>query len=163
MAGNGTLPTRTFQSKDRMRIERAGKDDYRELLEVWEGSVRASHDFLAEEDIAFLRPLILGQYFDAVELRCVRGEGDAILGFCGVADGKLEMLFVAPGSRGRGIGSALCAHAIGRMRVRHVDVNEQNPQAVGFYEHVGFRKDGRSAVDGQGKPFPLLHMTLDRT
>jgi putative acetyltransferase len=39
-------------------------------------------------------------------------------------------------------------------------VNEQNPQAVGFYEHIGFLITGRSTLDGQGKPFPLLHMKL---
>ncbi len=39
-----------------------------------------------------------------------------------------------------------------------VDVNEQNPQAVGFYEHMGFEVISRSPLDSLGKPFPLLHM-----
>lgn len=46
------------------------------------------------------------------------------------------------------------------MNVTHVDVNEQNPQAIGFYEHIGVKVTGRSPLDGQRKPFPLLHMTL---
>lgn len=144
-----------------MRIERVDKSDYPELVEVWEASVRATHDFLKEEDIAFLRPLILEQYFDVVELRCVKDERGEILGFCGVAERKLEMLFVSPESRGRGIGSSLCNYAVKKLHVTDVDVNEQNPQAIGFYEHIGFRITGRSPVDGQGKPFPLLHMKLD--
>jgi putative acetyltransferase len=37
-------------------------------------------------------------------------------------------------------------------------VNEQNPAAVGFYEALGFTVRGRSPVDGEGRPFPLLHM-----
>jgi putative acetyltransferase len=37
-------------------------------------------------------------------------------------------------------------------------VNEQNPAACGFYEHLGFVVVGRSEVDGTGRPFPLLHM-----
>ncbi|MFU6774762.1 GNAT family N-acetyltransferase, partial [Pseudomonas aeruginosa] len=41
-----------------------------------------------------------------------------------------------------------------------VDVNEQNPQACGFYRHYGFRQTGRSATDSAGRPFPLLHMSL---
>ncbi|MEZ7195693.1 acetyltransferase [Pseudodesulfovibrio karagichevae] len=143
-----------------MHIEAAHTADYAELLSVWETSVRATHDFLAEEDILALRPLILDQYFDAVELHCVRDETGKILGFCGVADGNLEMLFIAPDSRGRGIGTALCRHAVDRLGVIRVDVNEQNPQALGFYEHFGFKVVGRSPLDGQGNPFPLLHLTL---
>ena len=44
--------------------------------------------------------------------------------------------------------------------IRHVDVNEQNPQALGFYRHLGFEQVGRSPLDGQGRPFPLLHLRL---
>lgn len=143
-----------------MRIENAHKEDYPELLEVWEASVRATHDFLSEDAISSLRPLILEQYFDAVELRCVRSEEGKILGFCGVADGNLEMLFIAPDSRGHGIGTALCRHTVDRLGVVSVDVNEQNPQALGFYRHLGFKIVGRSPLDGQGNPFPLLHLSL---
>jgi putative acetyltransferase len=39
-----------------------------------------------------------------------------------------------------------------------VDVNEQNPAAVGFYERLGFVVVGRSPRDGSGRPFPLLHL-----
>jgi putative acetyltransferase len=39
-------------------------------------------------------------------------------------------------------------------------VNEQNPEAVGFYLHYGFAQTGRSPLDGEGRPFPLLHMSL---
>ncbi|ENH9207696.1 GNAT family N-acetyltransferase, partial [Vibrio vulnificus] len=46
------------------------------------------------------------------------------------------------------------------LGVTKVDVNEQNPQAVGFYEHMGFKVVSRSPLDDMGKPFPILHMTL---
>ena len=144
-----------------MRIEKACKEDYPELLLVWERSVRATHDFLAEQDILSLRPLILEHYFDAVELFCVRGPEGKILGFSGVAEGNLEMLFIDPDNRGQGIGTALCRHAVDSLGVTRVDVNEQNPQALGFYEHFGFKIIDRSPLDGQGNPFPLLHLTLD--
>lgn len=144
-----------------MRIENVDKSDYPELLEVWESAVRATHDFLKEEDIVFLRPLIFEQYLDAVELRCAKNEHGKILGFCGVAASKLEMLFVLPENRRQGIGSLLCGHAIKHMMVRKVDVNEQNQQTICFYEYLGFRITGRSPMDGQGKPFPLLHMERD--
>jgi putative acetyltransferase len=43
-----------------------------------------------------------------------------------------------------------------------LDVNEQNEQAVGFYRRLGFEVVGRSAEDGLGQPFPLLHMKTHR-
>ncbi|WP_421901906.1 acetyltransferase [Maridesulfovibrio sp.] len=143
-----------------MIISDVTKSDYAELIELWERSVRATHDFLVDSDIEYLRPLILEQYFDAVCLKCAKDSQGKILGFSGVAEENLEMLFVDPQSRGQGVGSALCKHAIQELGVTKVDVNEQNPQALGFYEHIGFCVVGRSALDGQGKPFPLLHMEL---
>lgn len=50
-----------------MNIEIGEKSDHRKLLEIWEASVRATHVFLAEEDLQELKSLILEQYFDAVE------------------------------------------------------------------------------------------------
>jgi putative acetyltransferase len=143
-----------------MKIEHAKKADHQKLIEIWESSVRATHDFLAEKDLITLRPLILEQYFDAVDLTCAKnGEGE-IIGFCGVHDSKIEMLFILPEARGNGVGSFLVSHAIHNLGATTVDVNEQNRLALGFYQHIGFSVIGRSEVDGQGMPYPLLHMKL---
>jgi putative acetyltransferase len=53
-------------------------------------------------------------------------------------------------------------YAMRELRADEVDVNEQNPAAVGFYQHFGFKVVGRSPLDGTGKPFPILHMALER-
>ena len=143
-----------------MKIENVEKADHLELLEIWEASVRATHDFLKEEDLQQLKPLILEQYFDAVDLRCAKNSKGEILGFCGVHDGAIEMLFISPDARGKGGGALLAAHAIKEQGATKVDVNEQNEQAKGFYLHIGFSVIGRSALDGQGKAYPLLHMAL---
>jgi putative acetyltransferase len=143
-----------------MFISEVSKADYPVLIQLWEASVRATHDFLTETDISELKPLILQQYFDAVALHCVKNAEGTILGFSGVADGNLEMLFIAPQYRGKGIGTVLCQHAIQQQKVDKVDVNEQNPQALGFYLRQGFQVTGRSPLDGQGKAFPLLHLQL---
>jgi putative acetyltransferase len=143
-----------------MLIRKSEKSDYQTLINIWEASVRATHDFLAEEDIVRLKPLILEHYFDAVDLVCALDAGGQILGFCGVHDGNIEMLFIDPKARGQGTGRLLTRHAITEQGARRVDVNEQNPQAIGFYEHLGFEVIGRSELDGQGKPYPLLHMQL---
>ena len=143
-----------------MYIEKVTKSDHLQLIDVWEASVRATHHFLAEADLQALKPLILAQYFDAVDLRCAKNAQGEILGFCGVHDGNIEMLFISPAARGKGLGALLAAHAVKEQGATKVDVNEQNEQALGFYQHIGFKVTGRSPVDGQGKPYPLLHMAL---
>ncbi|WP_447825790.1 acetyltransferase [Aeromonas salmonicida] len=142
-----------------MKIEQAKTRDHSTLISIWEASVRATHHFLPEAEIDVLKPLILEHYFAAVDLVCARDE-TGIAGFCGVHDGNIEMLFLAPEARGRGIGRLLVAHAISRQGATRVDVNEQNVQALGFYQRMGFVVVGRSPLDGQGKPYPLLHMVL---
>lgn len=143
-----------------MTIENVEKTDHLKLLAIWEASVRVTHNFLKEEDLQELKPLILEQYFDAVDLRCAKNSSGEILGFCGVHDGAIEMLFISPDARGKGVGSLLATYAIEVQGVTKVDVNEQNEQALGFYQHIGFSVIARSPLDGQGKAYPLLHMAL---
>lgn len=142
-------------------IDLIKKNEYNEVVEVWEASVRATHDFLAEEDIQYFKPLILNTYLDAVELRCARSKDGKILGFLGVADQNLEMLFIHPDYRGKKIGKALLKYSIEKMNVIKVDVNEQNEQAIGFYKKFGFEVSSRSDLDSSGKPYPILHLKLE--
>ncbi|UXX77970.1 GNAT family N-acetyltransferase [Reichenbachiella carrageenanivorans] len=132
---------------------------YPALIEVWEASVRATHDFLPVSRVSELKPLILEQYFDAVQLFGVK-QGNEVLGFLGVCDTAIEMLFIHPEARGKGVGKALLLYAVEVLHCTKVDVNEQNQQAVGFYAYMGFQIVGRSPFDGQGAPYPLLHMSL---
>lgn len=143
-----------------MIVESVSTEQYPELLAVWEDSVRATHDFISDEDIAFFKPRIMEQGFPEVTLRCVKSDSGAILGFIGVKDNKIEMLYVLNKVRGMGIGKALMKYALERLAVNKVDVNEQNPAAREFYEAMGFKVIDRSDVDELGKPFPILHMLL---
>jgi putative acetyltransferase len=143
-----------------MMIENVLPEYYPEMLDVWENSVRATHDFISEEDIEFFKPIIIEHAFPAVTLKCVKDKEGSITGFMGVHDQKLEMLFVLNNSRGQGIGKLLLQYAIENFNVINVDVNEQNPLALGFYVAMGFKVISRSPIDDMGKPFPILHMTL---
>jgi putative acetyltransferase len=134
--------------------------DFPEVVDVWEASVRATHHFLSEADIQYFKPLILQDFLYQVQLAGVRDEGGKLLGFVGVASGKVEMLFLHPQARGKGLGKQLLRHAIEEVGATAVDVNEQNEQAVGFYLHEGFTQVGRSDTDAMGKPYPLLHLKL---
>lgn len=141
-----------------MKIESAFPSQFDRLVAIWESSVRATHHFLQESDIAALRPLLLNAYLPNLNVVIARDENGVIHGFLGVDENRIEMLFVDDASRGKGVGSLLLRHAIEQFGANEVDVNEQNPQGVGFYRYMGFEQVGRTERDGQGNPFPLLHM-----
>jgi len=143
-------------------VQTPSPHDYPRLLQVWEASVRATHDFLPDSYIVLLRELV-PKYLDAVMLICCKDSQQRITGFAGVAAGRVEMLFVDPQYRGQGIGKQLLRHAINELNADELDVNEQNPQAIGFYASQGFEVIGRSEKDGMGKPYPLPHLRLGRT
>ena len=68
-----------------------------------------------------------------------------------------------PDHKGKGIGKALFNHAVDQYKIDKVDVNEDNPEAVRFYEYMGFVTTSRSELDGLGKPFPILRMELKKS
>ncbi len=135
-------------------------EDIPRSVEVWEASVRATHHFVCEEDILLFRGMVRDALAHMTELACVRDEQGQVAGFIAAADGKVEMLFLHPDARGQGAGRRLLEYAITTLGATEVDVNEQNEQAVGFYQRMGFLVVGRSELDGTGKPYPLLHMRL---
>ncbi|OME30495.1 GNAT family N-acetyltransferase [Paenibacillus sp. FSL E2-0274] len=130
------------------------------LLNIWESSVRHTHLFLSEQDIDALRPLVMQALEGISDLFAFTDDEEQLIGFIGVQNNKIEMLFVEPAVMGKGVGKALVAYVMQELDVHLVDVNEQNPQALGFYEHMGFQVFERSALDEQGNPFPILHMSL---
>lgn len=144
-----------------MTIREVSASEFPALLDLWETSVRATHDFLPTTYIDELRPRLLNDWFPAVTLRAHVDDRNVIRGFIGTDENKIEMLFIDPSIRGKGMGKALVTYAISELGCSMVDVNEQNEQAVAFYRHVGFTIFDRSPLDGQGKPYPLLHMKLD--
>ena len=121
--------------------------DIDEILDTWESSVRATHSFLSEDDIISLKPQVIEGTKYVSKLLCVRDKKDVIKAFMGIHDLKIEMLFVSNESRGKGIGKKLVDYAIEVLNVNYVDVNEQNPQAVGFYKHMGFQIFKKSKFD----------------
>ncbi|XFB06516.1 GNAT family N-acetyltransferase [Azotobacter salinestris] len=136
------------------------ESQFERLADVWEASVKVTHDFLTEQDVLSLRSKVLNDYLAAVTLRAYKDEQGSLQGFVGVSNGKVEMLFISPEYRGMGIGKLLLNYAINHLGATELDVNEQNPLAIAFYKHMGFKVIGRSLVDSLGNPFPLLHMRL---
>ena len=129
-----------------------------QLLTVWERSVQATHAFLSGEEIAEIKRYVPQALEQVPHLIVLEDEGGAPAAFMGIGEQKLEMLFLAPEIRGKGHGKRLLQYGIERYAVQEVTVNEQNPQAVGFYKHMGFQTYRRAERDEQGGPYPLLYM-----
>ena len=141
-----------------MEISEIRPDEYDRAAELWEAAVRATHSFVTEADLDVFRPLVRASFGEIAQLAGLR-DGARLIGFVGVEDGNVEMLFLDPEYRGRGGGSLLLQHAFRYFAAASVDVNEQNPEALGFYEHHGFQVVSRSTHDSTGKPYPILHLT----
>ena len=166
---------------ERLKNPSAGELDA--LTDLWEASVRATHDFLAPEDIVFFRQMVRQEALRGVELHVIRkpdskapetgtsagqesrhefrtsgktgesrrpegldenGMFGGFAAFAGIDGDMLEMFFVAPQARGKGVGRQLVEYLVRERGIRRVDVNEQNVQAAGFY--------ARSV--GQALPYP---------
>ena len=128
------------------------------LLDIWEASVRATHLFLSDAEVLQIKSYV-PQAMEAVE-HLVIAENDAgePVAFLGTEGSRLEMLFLSPAVRGKGLGKQLIEYGITNYGIEEVTVNEQNPQAVGFYEHLGFVTYKRTDLDEEGNPYPLLYM-----
>jgi putative acetyltransferase len=143
-----------------MTIRPAATSEGDHLVAIWLRSVRATHAFLTEDDIQELLPFVRAELNDPVglDLWVLLDDHDVPVGFAGLAGAEVAALFLDPDHRRRGGGRLLIEHAQRLHGRLSVDVNEQNPEAVRFYEAMGFEIVGRSPDDGAGRPFPILHM-----
>ena len=130
------------------------------LLDIWEDSVRATHLFLSDAEIDRIKEYV-PQAFKGVEHLIVAEDASGEpIAFMGTENNRLEMLFLSASERGKGLGRQLIQYGIQDYGIRDVTVNEQNPQAVGSYEHLGFKTYKRTDHDEEGNPYPLLYMKL---
>lgn len=141
-----------------MMILRPSTDrDLPRIIDIWRRAVDATHDFLTPDDRKAIEAEVL-QFFPQLSFQVAVDGDDTPQGFMFLHDGHLEALFVDPDRHGQGIGAALIGSALAAHPGLTTDVNAQNGQALGFYTRVGFAETGRSPVDGQGRPYPLIHM-----
>lgn len=63
-------------------------------------------------------------------------DGPRPVGFMGVQERKIEMLFLHPDYFRKGLGKIFVELAFRDLNVEYVDVNEQNPDAIKFYERA---------------------------
>lgn len=140
-----------------IRIREGRPDDSERAIDIWCAAVDATHDFLTPEDRAAIESEVRA-FLPAAPLWLAVDADDRAIGFMLLDGARMEALFVDPARRGRGVGRALVAHAIGIAPELETSVNAQNRQAAGFYDRLGFVAVGRSETDDQGRPYPLIHL-----
>lgn len=132
-----------------------------QLLNIWESSVKATHLFLSDSKIENIKRYVPQAIENISYLIVSETENQIPIAFMGIEENKLEMLFVLSEERGKGVGKSLLKYGIENYGVNELAVNEQNPRAKGFYEHMGFQVYKRTDIDEQGNRYPLLYMKLN--
>ncbi|ALH79686.1 acetyltransferase [Sphingopyxis macrogoltabida] len=140
-----------------LTIRKSTSADAVRVIQIWRDAVDATHDFLTREDRIAIEEEVRS-FLPAAPLWLAVDRSDQPLGFMLLDGSSMEALFIDPAHRSRGVGRMLVEHALTLLPTLTTDVNEQNAQAVGFYERMGFVRTGRSDRDGQGRPYPLIHL-----
>ena len=138
---------------------RAQPDESDRLFDIWWRSASATHTVLSLEDLQTLAPAVRQLDLASLDTWVLCEGAGGPVAFLVLAGAHIEALFVIPEWIGRGAGTALLRHAHSLHERLSVDVNEQNIAAVSFYRARGFVIRGRSETDGEGRPFPLLHLS----
>lgn len=154
---------RNYHRKEQMKIlevEEITPSLKEQLIVVWEKSVKATHLFLSENEVEEIKKYIPQALNGIAHLIIAQNKDNCPVAFMGIEKQKIEMLFIAPKEQGKGLGRKLIQYGIENYSVNELAVNEQNPLAKGFYEHMGFCVYKRTDYDEQGNPYPLLYMKL---
>ncbi len=137
--------------------------DLEQLYVIWRDAVKATHHFLDDVAFAEIAQMVQNKYLPSKTFLVFAGENDKPLGFMGTDGNEIESLFICPEQHGKGIGKIFIDHMKAAHNTVVLEVNEQNPQAVGFYEAVGFKLARRDPTDSHGRPFPILHMVWQQS
>lgn len=141
-----------------MRLIKVKEKDYNTILKIWEKSVVKTHDFFKEEDRMQLKNDLLTylKYVDAY----LWFYDKEVIGFSGINDENLEMLFIDPKHFNKGYGTIILQSLIQEDKIQYVDVNKDNQHALKFYIKNGFKAYSESQKDNQGRDYPILHLKL---
>ena len=145
-----------------IKIEQRSQVLIDQLVNIWEKSVRKTHLFLSKKEIEKIKQYVPQALRKVSHLIIETDEKENPIAFMGIESQKLEMLFITPEERGKGLGKKLIEYGTENYKVNILTVNEQNLLAKEFYEHMGFRAYKRTKPDEQGKLHPILYMRLEQ-
>lgn len=148
----------------------ASPDDCEAIARVWHDAWHDAHTEIVPSGLLPHRGLPHFRALAASQLGgiTVAVQADEIVGFVGIEDDELELLFVAAAARGTGVADVLIAHAQQEISehyaLAYLLVVDQNARARRFYERHGFRDVGPfayEAVTPEGN-FPVPHRRYEK-
>ena len=89
------------------RIRASRADEAERLFEIWHSAVRATHDFVATEDLESIAGIVREEYFPCHDFWVVADGDDRAIGFMGMTGAKVDSLFIDPAHCRQGFGTAL--------------------------------------------------------
>lgn len=131
-----------------------------QLVVLWQDSITTTHTFLSNFEIENIKKYVPEILRNISHLIVIFNDNKQPIGFMGVENRKIEMLFIKTNHQKKGFGKKLIEFGIKYYNICEVNVNEQNPIARSFYEHMGFKVYKRSETDEQGNHYPILYMKL---
>jgi GNAT superfamily N-acetyltransferase len=147
-----------------LRLREASREDAETLLEIHQtAAVARFSNVFPQERYPFPTDAVRERwqaFFDGREHCALVAEQDGrAVGMAAVMPGCLDALYVMPGECGTGVGSRLHDEAVERLRALGSEqarlwVLERNERARRFYEHRGWRLDGRRR-SVPSPPFPI--------
>ena len=157
-----------------MTVRHATADDFEVLRALWERWQSESPPPPPWADVSWdANRAEFEQALDANALFLAEEDGEAVgfvSSFLEHHVGRIGDLYVTGAARGTGAGSALVANVIENLRARgatHLLLNA-HPDALRFYERLGFREESRNLVldldvreVGGGRSFGGIHVQTD--
>lgn len=123
------------------------------------GTFRTRNSSLFKEEDRIALKKEIPTYFKYVDANLWLYDGEAV-GFSGINEDNLEMLFIDPEHFRKGFGTEILQHLLKEDHIQKVDVNKDNEQALNFYMKNGFKPYKESSHDGQGRDYPIIHLKL---
>ena len=123
--------------------------DIDQVLEIWLAASIEAHHFIEAEFWKTTVSDMRDVYIPASQTFILESE-EKIAGFYSMCGNKLAAIFVAPGSQGKGMGTALLDDAKNRRESLQLSVYKENVGSVRFYEKHGFISVGEQVDEHTG-------------
>lgn len=118
-------------------IRPSSDSDIDTIMDIWLTSNREAHAFVPaaywQQNFASVKEAILKAEVYVAE------ESGQVAGFLGLVGNYIAGLFVKQQARDRGIGADLLKHVQSLQDTLELDVYQENPRAVAFYQNHGFQ------------------------
>jgi putative acetyltransferase len=135
-------------------VRLAREADLDALTDLWEASARGSHTFMKSDDFDQLRPYMRDALLPSMDVWIAELEHEPV-GFIGVREQHVELLYIERDHQHCGIGTLLLEH----VHATSVEVYRDNAVGVSFYRRSGFAQTAVHEYDAIGRPYPMVELT----